>query len=253
MIITMIELFSYQLSYQHLVLIGIVGLFIGMAKTGVHGMGMVAIPILAVVFGGKNSSGIMLPILIFADFFGVSYYHRHTEWSHLKKLLPFAILGIVLGTLIGNWINDVLFRQLMAVIIFGSLGIMIWLEKSTRKLPNAIWFSILIGLASGFTTMVGNLAGSVVALYLLSMRLPKNEFIGTAAWFFMIMNLLKVPFHVFIWQTISFQSFMLDLILIPAIATGAFVGIWIVKKIPEKSYRLFIIAMTAIAAIFMVI
>jgi len=92
-----------------------------------------------------------------------------------------------------------------------------------------------------------------MALYLLSMRLPKNEFIGTAAWFFMIVNLFKIPFHVFAWETITLDSFLLDLTSIPAVALGAFVGITIVKKIPEQYYRWFIIATTALAALMMVL
>ncbi len=101
--------------------------------------------------------------------------------------------------------------------------------------------------------MVGNLAGSIMALYLLSMRLPKNEYIGTAAWFFLVINLFKVPFHVFSWQSIDLNSFLLNLLGLPFIALGAYMGIVIVKRISDTHYRYFIIAMTAIAAAFMLI
>ena len=99
--------------------------------------------------------------------------------------------------------------------------------------------------------MVGNLAGSVMAIYLLSLNLLKNEFIGTAAWFFLIINLVKVPFHVYSWETITWDSLFLDLLVLPFIAIGAFLGIQIVKRIPEQIYRRFILAMTIIAALFM--
>ena len=97
--------------------------------------------------------------------------------------------------------------------------------------------------------MIGNAAGPVMALYLLSMRLPKNQFIGTAAWFFFIINLIKVPFHVAIWETITWSSFLFDILMIPAVAIGAFLGIWLVKFFPERAYRIFIIATTLLAAI----
>ncbi len=248
----MISLFTYTFDEKSLILFGFIGLFIGMSKVGISGAGMVAVPMLAIIFGGKNSSGIMLPILIIADVFGVSYYHRHAQWSHLRKLLPYAIIGIVMGTLTGEHIDDELFRLIMAIIIFISLGIMIWLERSSNKdVPTNQTFAIGTGVAGGFTTMVGNLAGSVMALYLLAMRMPKNQFIGTAAWFFLVINLIKVPFHVFAWQTISMNTVFLDLLLIPVIALGAFLGLQIVKRIPEKGYRYFILAMTAVASIFM--
>lgn len=248
----MIDLFSYSLSQSDLFLILSVSILIGMAKTGVHGAGMVAVPLLAAVFGGKESSGFLLPILCIADIFGVVHYHRHTNWQQLWKLLPWAAFGTLLGTWVGNFINDEAFKLIMAVVIFISVGLMIWLEQSKKEdVPNYFWFAALMGIAGGFTSMVGNLAGSVMALYLLSMRLPKNAFIGTTAWFFMVLNWFKIPFHIFSWHTITINSFLFDLVTIPGIGLGAFVGIVIIRKIPEKQYRWFIIAMTIVAAIVM--
>lgn len=225
-----------------------------MAKTGISGTGMAAVPLLALVFGGKLSTGIMLPILSLADIFAVWYYHRHTKWNHLFKLFPWAALGVIIGTYIGDRINDEVFRIIMAIIILISLVIMVWMEKSSKKyVPQGLWFAALLGVLGGFTTMVGNLAGSVMALYLLTMRLPKNEYIGTAAWFFMLLNWFKIPFHVFVWETISWNTFLLDLTALPIIFLGAIVGITIVKKIPETYYRWFIILTTALAALLMIL
>ena len=101
--------------------------------------------------------------------------------------------------------------------------------------------------------MVGNLAGSVMAIYLLSMRLPKNAYIGTTAWFFMVVNWFKVPFHVFAWHTITWNSFLLNLITLPAILLGGYLGIQIVKSLSEKVYRWFIITMILVAAVYMLV
>ena len=254
MSLKLITLFTFQLSYLDLATLYFVALLIGMAKTGVHGTGMVAVPLLAIVFGGKLSTGIMLPILCIADLFGVIYYHRHANWHHLTRLFPWAALGIFLGTYIGDQINDELFRLIMGLIILVGLGTMIWQEKSShRKIPKGLWFAAAMGIAGGFTTMVGNLAGPVMALYLFTMRLPKNSYIGTAAWFFLVINLFKIPFHVFVWETITLNSFLVDLITIPAIAVGAFLGVKIVGKIPEQYYRWFIIVTTALASLVMII
>jgi len=250
----LIELFSFQFTTAQLLFFLAVPLLVGMAKTGISGVGMAAVPLLAIVFGGKQSSGVMLPILCMADVFAVTYYHRHANWHHLMRLFPWAALGVILGTFVGHYINDETFKLIMAIVIFASLIIMVWRERDKNpNIPSSICFAAVLGILGGFTTMVGNLAGSVMALYLLSMRLPKNEYIGTAAWFFMVINLFKIPFHIFIWHTITLDSFLLDLTGLPAVAVGAFLGITIVKKIPELYYRWFIIATTFLAALMMLV
>lgn len=250
----MITLFSFDLSYSSVAIILVVALLIGMAKTGVHGAGMMSVPILANVFGGQLSSGMMLPMLVMADVLGVWYYHRHASWKHLKILFPWAAMGVVLGTVTGNYIDDHDFKIIMAVIIVASVVIMLWLERGKQEeaVPHKKWFGMATGVAGGFTSMVGNLANSVMAVYLLSIRLPKNAFIGTAAWFFLVVNWFKVPFHVFVWHTITINSVLLDLITLPAILLGAYFGIVIVGKLSEAVYRWFIILMTVVVAVFMV-
>lgn len=250
----MIELFSYTLSISDCLMIGSVALLTGMSKTGIQGAGMLSAPLLALVFGGHNSSGIILPMLIIADVFAVWYYHRHASWKHLKLLFPWAALGIIAGTFIGAAIDDKVFKIIMAATIFISIPLMIWLKKSDKDaIPKTGWFSVSTGIAGGFTSMVGNLAGSVMAVYLLAARLPKNVYIGTTAWFFLVINWAKVPFHVFSWHTITFNTVLLSIITIPIILLGAFIGIFIIKRIPEEHYRWFIIVMTIVAALFMLL
>lgn len=250
----MTTLFNFSLSTTDLLTIAVVALFIGMSKTGVQGTGMIAVPMLASVFGGQLSSGIMLPILCLADIFGVWYYHRHAEWRYLRKLFPWAIVGTVLGTIVGGSIDDHAFRMIMAGIIIVSVVIMLWLERGHRDdIPDYGWFAALAGIAGGFTSMIGNLAGTVMAVYFLSMRLPKNSYIGTTAWYFMVINLLKVPFHVFGWHTITVDSFLLDLTTLPFIGIGAYIGIVIVRNLKEQAYRWFIISMTLVAAVVMLL
>ena len=224
-----------------------------MSKVGVAGVSMIAVPTLAIIFGGRSSSGIMLPILIMADVFGATYYRKDAQWNHLTKLLPPSIIGVLIGTYVGNQIPDDTFKLIMGIIVLFSIGILLWLEFSkTKWLPKGAWFAIIIGILLGFTTMVGNLAGSVMALYLLVNNMPKNKFIGTVAWFFIIINVFKVPFHVFVWNTINLQTFLLDLCLLPVVALGAYLGIQLVKRMNEKVYRYFVIITTVVAAFFMI-
>lgn len=248
----MISLFSYHLSYAEFAVVLMVARCTGMSKTGVHGAGMLAVPLLVNVFGGQLSSGIMLPMLVMADVFGVWYYHRHASWKHLRILFPWAAIGVVLGTIIGKYIDDGIFKIIMAIIIFVSLVVMLWLEKGHKDdIPHQKTFAATSGVLGGFTSMVGNLAGTVMAVYLLSMRLPKNAFIGTTAWFFLVVNWFKVPFHIFSWHTINLNTILFDLVTLPVIILGAVLGIVVVKKLSENTYRWFIIVMTVVAAVFM--
>jgi uncharacterized membrane protein YfcA len=225
-----------------------------MSKTGISGAGMVIVPIMATIFGGKLSTGIVLPMLSMADIFAVGYYHRHANWSYILKLLPWTVVGIFVGIYVGDVISDSLFKDIMGIIVILSVGILVWRDlKKDFQIPGGILFPAVMGLAGGFATMVGNAAGAIMALYLLSMRLPKNEYIGTGAWFFMMINLFKIPFHIWIWDTIDLKSFTFDLLLFPAIAIGAFFGIFIVKIIPEKAYRIFLLVTTAISAFVLII
>ena len=251
----MFSLFSYNFSTVELLLFFVVALCVGMSKTGVHGAGNISVPLLAIIFGGQLSSGIMLPMLCLADVMGVWYYHRHASWHHLRKLIVWSVLGILVGTAVGGMIDDELFKYIMVGIIFVSVGIMIWMERGHNKedIPDYHWFAALCGVGAGFTSMIGNLAGAFAAIYLLSMRLPKNSFIGTSAWFFMVINWLKVPLHVWVWKTITWNTFFLDLLTLPVIALGAWLGIIIVKNLSEGGYRWFIIGMTLVAAIFMML
>lgn len=226
---------------------------VGMAKTGVHGAGMMAVPMVAAVFGGQTSSGLMLPLLVLADVMGVWYYHRHASWMHLRKLFPWAAAGVVAGTLAGYIIPDLVFRWMMGMIIFISLAVMVWMEIKPREIPTSRWFVISTGVLGGFTSMVGNLANTVMAVYLMSVRLPKQVFIGTTAWFFLVINWFKVPFHVWVWKTISVETTLLALMLLPLIVIGGGAGIWIVSRFSDQAYRWLIVVSTAVSALFMLL
>ncbi|SVA72074.1 uncharacterized protein METZ01_LOCUS124928 [marine metagenome] len=216
---------------------GLCAIGIGMAKTGLGGLGMLVVPVLANIFGAKSSTGILLILLIMADIFGVRYYHMHADMRQLVKLIPSTIIGIVTGVFVGDQISDEYFQLLLVIVIIsGVLMTVIKVEIKERKI-----FSIIVGFLGGFVTMIGNAAGPIMSIYFLSMGFNKNKFIGTAAWFFLFVNLFKVPFHIFIWNTIDLEIFLFDLSLFPLILIGAIIGVWIVKKIPERPYKIFVI------------
>jgi len=250
----MMDFLAFELNSFQWTMVIISALLIGMSKTGISGAGMAVIPIMAAIFGGKLSTGIVLPLLSMADLFAVGYYHRHANWSYVLKLLPWTIMGVFVGIYVGDIIPDSTFKDIMGIIVMLSVGILIWRDiKKDVRIPGGIAFPMTMGLSGGFATMVGNAAGAIMALYFLSMQLPKNEYIGTGAWFFLIINLFKIPFHVLVWETIYLDTFVFDLVLLPFIAIGAFMGIYIVKIIPEKAYRIFLLLTTAISALVLIL
>jgi hypothetical protein len=180
----------------------------------------------------------------------VWYYHRHAQWPHFWKLLPWMVAGILIGVFVGKDMNEVLFRKIMAVIIVLTVIIMLYLEmRKTPVVPHNIFFASGLGLASGFTTMLGNLAGAFSNIYFLAMRMNKNDFIGTAAWVFLVINLFKLPFQVIYWKNINAASLQTDLLLLPALFTGFFAGLKIVSKIKDDGYRKVILALTLAGAV----
>lgn len=231
----------------------ICGMFIGMSKTGLSGAGLLIVPVMAGIFGARPSVGLVLPMLTLADIFAVKYYNRHADWKHILKLLPWTAAGIMIALFTGEMVNDTQFRQLIGIVVIAGILIMIWQDFRRNKtaIPTAWWYSALLGLGGGFATMIGNAAGPIMAMYLLSMRLPKNNFIGTTGWFFFIVNVFKIPFHLFVWKTITVESLQFNLIMIPPIIAGAIGGFYIVKLFPERFYRVFIILSTIASAIFL--
>ena len=232
------------------ILILLAAFIIGLAKAGLKGIEMMNVTIMAIVFGSKASTGLVLPLLCFADIMAVFYYKRHVQWPRFWKLIPWMMVGILLGVYVGKDLNEALFRKFMAIIIIVTVVIMIMMEyRKATAIPDNKLFVISTGLAAGFTTMLGNLAGAFANIYFLAMRMTKNDFIGTAAWLFLVINLFKLPFQVIYWKNITGATLQTDLWLIPALIAGFFAGLKIVAHIKDDSYRKVVIVLTFLGAI----
>jgi hypothetical protein len=241
---------QFQLSWLNWFLAFLAALILGMGKAGIKGLGVLIVTIMAILFGGKASTGILIPLMVVADILAVFYYNRHTQWKFLLKILPTMVLGVLVGVWFGNDISEQLFRQVMAVFIIITVIMMVWMDQKKNKTVPTHWlFASSMGLLSGITSMIGNLAGSFANIYFLAIRLPKNQFIGTAAWLFLIINVFKLPFHIFVWKTVTPESLLLNLFLIPGVLIGFFTGVKLVKLLNNEVYRKFIIIVTAAGAL----
>ncbi len=238
---------NHNLTPTFLLLFFVVALVLGMAKAGFSGLGTAIIPVMALIFGAKESTGVILPMLITADIMAVIYYRRNAVWKHILRILPWVALGIVVALVTGKLINNNQFRIVLISIVWIMLILMViddMRKKSDIVIPEKKVFTAIMGFSGGFATMIGNAAGPVFNLYFLSQKLPKKEFIGTSAWLYLIMNVGKLPLQALVWKNIALPSLILDLIAVPVIATGIFIGIHIVKLFPEKAYRYFVIITT---------
>ena len=240
----------FHSSITNWLLILLASFIIGMSKAGLKGIDMMNVTIMAIVFGGKASTGVVLPLLCVADIFAVIYYNRHAQWKQFWKLVPWMMAGILIGVFVGKDLDEALFRKVMAVIIIFAVIIMVSFElRKTEAIPTNKLFVATTGLAAGFTTMLGNLAGAFANIYFLAMRMTKNDFSGTAAWVFLVMNLFKLPFQVKYWKNNTSASLLTDLLLIPALLIGFWVGLKVVAKIKDDSYRKVVIVLTLLGAI----
>jgi uncharacterized membrane protein YfcA len=194
----------------------------------------------------KQSAGWLLPVLCTADVFAVLYWRRHTAAWKLFVLAPWVAGGIALGTA-ALTMNERVLRPIVGAIVFVMLAIYLyrrWRNAGDTTPSHAPTY----GLTAGFATTVANAAGPVMSLYLLSQRLPKEEFVATGAWFFFAINLTKVP--IYIWHgMITARSLTFDLLMAPAVLVGAVSGRWLVNRIPQRAFDICIITLTALSTL----
>ncbi len=238
-------------SYTDWLLLAIAAFAIGITKSGFSGVSMVHVYLFASVFGAKDSTGIVLPMLIAGDIFAMSVYGKRANWSYVRRMMPPTLIGVVMGLLLMFQLPEAYNRPLIGLIIL-SLTVMqiirLWKEKWLANVPHAAWFAWSMGILVGLTTMLANAAGPVFGLYLLAIGLPKLEFVGTAAWFFLLLNIVKIPFS---WSLglIRLDTLALNAMLIPLIAVGLWVGTLVIRRIPQRLFDSLILVLTGAASI----
>ncbi|MFW5754165.1 MAG: sulfite exporter TauE/SafE family protein, partial [Marinilabiliaceae bacterium] len=187
----------------------------------------------------------------FGDMFAIRYYYKSLQWKHIKKLYPYALTGIALALVVGKMITDDQFRHIIAISVLLCLGLIFYRDYSgnSTSFTQKNWFARTLGLTGGFATMIGNAAGPIFNLYLLSMRLPKKSFIATGAVFYISLNFLKIPLHIVVWDSISLQTLQMNFIMLPAVWIGSLTGKWLVRYIPEREFRIFVTIVIAVSAV----
>jgi uncharacterized membrane protein YfcA len=232
-------------------------LLVGFSKTAVSGANTVSLAIFAAVLPARASTGVLLPVLIAGDVFAVLTYRRHAHWPTLLRLFPAVAAGVVAGTLYLMWADDAIVRTSIGAILLLMAAVTVWRRRrlaGTEPDPDAVTTRAgrakarSYGVLGGFTTMVANAGGPVMSMYLLSAGFRKLGFLGTSAFFFLIVNLSKVPFSVGL-GLIDGRSLLLDAALALFVVPGALLGTWAVSRINQRLFERLVIAATVVGAV----
>jgi len=239
-------------------------LLVGFSKTAVSGANTVSLAIFAAVLPARASTGVLLPILIVGDVLAVLTYRRHAHWPTLWRLFPAVAAGVVIGTLFLVWADDAVVRTSIGAILLFMAGVTLWRRRKAEAVagegagaddePDSVATrsgrakARSYGVLGGFTTMVANAGGPVMSMYLLSAGFRKLGFLGTSAFFFLIVNVTKVPFSVGL-GLIDGNSLLLDAALAAFVVPGAFIGKWAVNRINQRLFEQLVIAATIIGGL----
>ena len=219
-------------------------LLVGFTKTSVGGVGILAVLLMALAIPGKASPGVLLPMLIVADIFAVIYYRRHCNWSILLKLFPMTAIGVIIGYFAVDLVPVEVFEKVIGATILFMLGFEILVPKR-REAPAIL--TAFVGMFAGISTMVANAAGPIFGVYLLQMGLPKKEFVGTRSWFFLLVNIFKIPFSANL-GLVTVETLKLDLMFVPVIFVGAYLGYKFLGMINMAAFKWLIRAAVLLSA-----
>ena len=210
----------------------------GFSKSGVPGIGILIPVLAAMAMPARASTGFILPVLIEGDCVAVGYWRRRAAWKGLLRVLPWAALGVVAGYFLMRRISDAIFRPLLGGMILAIVGLDLLRRAAKAELmPENRAVAAVIGVLAGIFTMLANAAGPVMTVYLLSMRQSKEDFVGTSAWFYFIVNLFKLPFSAAL-GFVTWSSLGLDLALLPLVLIGSVAGVLVMKKLPQRAFNL---------------
>lgn len=226
------------------------GLFVGINKSGLPGLSLFYVATFAWLFPGQASTGVVLPMLVVGDIGAVLLYRRQADWAPIRRTLPIALLGIVLGWLLMRAMPKADFRRVIGGIVLALVAVQLgryWRPQWFTRLPHSPAFAWLVGITAGVTTMLANAAGPVMGIYFLLLDLGKQGFVGTMSWFFLLLNLSKLPFSYHL-GLIRTDTLLLNALLVPLIFAGLFLGRWLVVKLPQKTFDTLVLGFAAIAA-----
>lgn len=245
---------SWQLDPTGWLLLVLAALLVGFAKTAVGAVATVSVALFAAVLPARESTGALLPLLILGDLVAVRAYARHADWPRLARLLPAVGVGVVVGAAFVAFADDTVMRRTIGAVLLLLVAIHLLAARRGRHegaVPAARGdrrAAVGYGWLSGFTTMVANAGGAAMSLYLLRSGLGVLAFLGTAAWFFFLVNLGKLPFSVGL-GLVTPASLALGAVLAAPLLAGAALGRWVIARIDQQRFEAAVLVATVLGAL----
>lgn len=236
-----------QLGGAEWTLLGVAALLVGFAKTSIGGVAAISVALFASVLPARESSGALLPLLILGDLLAVSAYRRHVEWGALLRLFPSVAVGVLVGVGFVARVDDTVMRRTIGALLLAVVAAHLWQRRRPTTPPGRLRAPVY-GLLAGFTTMVANAGGAVMSLYLLSAGYSKLRFLGTAAWFFLTVNLFKVPFSARL-GLINPDSLTLNAALAAAVLLGGALGRLVIRRIDQQRFEQVVLFFTVVSSL----
>lgn len=239
-------------------LLAIGAVVIGLSKAALPGAGTIAVALFASALPAKQSTGTILLLLIVGDAFALWAYRRHADLRTLVRLIPAVVVGLLLGVVFLAFSSDAVVRRVIGVILLVVIAVTLWRRRASKALPTDAaarphpLVAGVYGSLGGFTTMVANAAGPIMSMYFLALRFPVQAFLGTAAWFFAIVNVSKIPFSVGL-GLITPSGLVVVAVLVPLVVAGAFAGRAIATRIPQRLFERLVIALTIVGALYLLL
>jgi uncharacterized protein len=248
-----------DLSVSTWLLFVVAALFVGLAKTSIGGLGTLSVVIFASQLPARESTGALLPLLMIGDVLAVVVYRRHADWRLLAHLFPWVAVGVVLGAVFVAHVDDAVMRRSIGILLLGLVALQLlsrhdrargWRADphgspriSVQRIATAS-----VGVCAGFVTMVANAAGPVTTIYFLMAGLPMLEFLGTGAWFFLVVNVFKLPFSIGL-GLIDAPALGTDAVLVPVVLLGGLIGYLLVRRINQKQFEGLALVLAAVSSV----
>lgn len=224
---------------------GTAALMVGLAKSGFPVAGPLIVPLMVLTVGdARISAAWTVTMLSVGDIYAVAYWHRKADVGKLISLIPWVAIGMA-GGAAALVLPENIVRPIIGCIVL--LMVVLILFRRSKKVQ-AVGHQSFFGITAGFATTIANYAGPVMNMYLLSRGFKKEKFVATAAWFFLVVNLAKVP--IYVWHDLySREGFVFDFMMVPIILVGNVLGVWIVHRIPQRVFETMIIVLTLLSSI----
>lgn len=231
----------------------------GFSKTAMPVAGVLAGPLLAATIGATTAAGLMVPLLVLGDLFALGYYRQHADWRLIRKLVPGVLLGFAITGLLFRFLPTSTLGRIIGLLILSSLGLELWQRWQDRHredhqlVPMRSKAGIIFfGSLAGMTTMAANAGGTAMTLYLVKMRVSMLAFMGTSAWFFFVLNLVKIPVLAPL-GFITRETLVADVWLAGLIVVGALVGVAVFRRMNQRVFTTAALVLSGVAAVYLVL